>query len=193
MNKNIFLLGGIVGMILFVAGCGQTLANPTATQNNNGQPPKDKKIKVDLPKGAVSDLIVGKKIMAMGSSGAGGTLTASQIIIGGPQGFGMFGRPATSTTSTGFGGQQTKPQNVGQNGGAQWQGRQGGQNGQSGQPRTGSDSKSRTGVNRMNRASGEIIKIDQNSMVLETDAGGSAIVYFTDKTEIFFAPTSTKP
>lgn len=155
MRKNIFVITGMTALVLLVAGCGQVAVDQNKTADN-GAPKNDKQFKIDLPKGAISDLVVGKKIMAMGSSGADGTLTANRIIIGDAQSFGMFGRNASSTTSK-------RP--VGGN-----------------RPR-----------NRMNRASGEIVKIDQNSIILKTDNGGSAIVFFSDKTEIYLPSNTTTP
>lgn len=171
-----------MAVILFISGCGQAPDSKTAKLDAGG-PRNDKQMKIDLPKGVISDLIVGKKIMATGNSSQDGALTASRIIIGGPQGFGMFGGHVSSTVATGF----ERQQNRKQSGGGQWQGRQGGQQ------RAGNDSRPRTVGNRMNSASGEIVKIDQNSIILKADDGGSKIVFLSSSTEIFLATTSTPP
>lgn len=189
MHKKIFFLGGIVAVILLISGCGKTSTSETVKLDVN-RPKNDKQMKIDLPKGATIDLVVGKKIMAMGNSSQDGVFTASRIIIGGPQGYGMFGGPVSSTTRTDFTQYPANIQN-GEKGNIQWQRKLEDQDGKNVQQRADNPNRSRTGGNNISRAIGEIVKIDQNSIILKADDGGSQIIFFSDKTEIFFTPTST--
>lgn len=176
--KKLFLPIILLGVVALLGGCaaGKQANKQTAGNNSRGEN-APAAFKLDFPKGAVADLAVGKKISAVGMNETGGVINASQIIVGVPAegAGGMFGgsrgmASGTMATGTRFGGGKTPNPQMRRSGGQR-----------------------PARVRSQARANGEIIKMDSNSLVLKTDDGGSKVVYFTDKTEIFIfqAPVVT--
>lgn len=177
MKKQIFFGSLILGLILLTTGCGQTNATNSTDNNligaksqdtNNGLYRKENQIL-----GSVADLNIGTKIMAMGSTNTDGSMMAKSIIFGSFDGFG----PGMSSSTN-----PNRPRMNGRNG----PGGNGGGQRQGGQGRNGGNSMS--GSTRIN---GEIIKKDENSLVVKILDGGSKIVYFSSATEIFSMKPST--
>ncbi len=190
----------LVGGVIFISGCGQANTIPQnggANKNNfprsNSASSTEKFFNMGT-KATLADLVVGKKITVMGTTNSDGTVSAKRIMIGEPGGFMMRG--ATSTTSTG---ENFRPGNLpndavnnpGQqpvSNGGQFNGQNRGQMGAGGQRPNGGRMMGGNGM-----VSGEIISKDDTSLVIKNQAGGSKIVFYSDKTEIFLfqPPTST--
>ncbi|MDO8509639.1 MAG: hypothetical protein Q7S24_00675 [bacterium] len=183
MKKQILFGIFILGAILLTTGCGQTDVVSSVdnkkligVQDKNG---KGVGSAFDRPenqiKGSIADLIVGAKIMAMGSANVDGTIMASRIVFGN---FGGFGQGISSSTNP------NRPKMTGDN----WQGGNGSGGQKGGQGRSPG---ARGGVSGTIRINGEIIKKDQNSLIVKILDGGSKIVYFSSSTEIFSMKLST--
>lgn len=178
--KKTFLASSLVFLLFVISGCSLTPA-ANSNQSNKKAPVGDMASSTDkgpqMPKGTKEDLKVGVKVTVMGTAGTDGIVSATRITVGdiGPGNFGQGKFPtSTMASSTKFSKGQ-RPQRANGQGGGQWAGRgQGG--GQS-----------------MTRVSGEILKKDDVSLTIKDSAGGSKLVFFSDKTEIFIfqAPTST--
>lgn len=199
--KKIFLLVVCLAAVAVFAGCGKQ-ENRQGEQGRNFRGMNaSSTFKIDLPKGTAADLTVGKSVMVMGEAGSDGSISAKQIVIGDGDPGMFFGnhRPrefSSSTTSTPpfdistppvqdenfqppsgdreFNG----PPSDGQfQGSGHWQGGNGGQF--QGQRRPGN-------VN-VARVFGKILKMDDTSITVEIQGGGSKLVLYSDKTEIYLA------
>jgi len=183
-----YFLLPIVSLLIIGAGCNSGQPKNSVEQNfnrpNNFNNASNTDRNIDQTKGGIADLIIGKKIMAMGTTNANGTINAGQITVG-FENFNnqRFGPPSSTTSST----------NGGQNG--QFQRRN--FNGGNGQNRTGDSGSGQRMANRSGqaRALGEILKKDDISLILKLDNGGSQIVYYSTTTQIFIfqPPTPTTP
>lgn len=177
MNKT-FLAICFFSVLLILplvgAGCsaGKQAEKQTAGKNRNENAQAG--FKLDFPKGTVADLAIGKKISAMGMNEAGGVINASQIIVGLPDGgLGSPSGMASGTMATGT--------------------RFSGGNALNSQMRRSGNGQRPARVRSQARANGEIIKMDSNSLVLKTNDGGSKVVYFTVKTEIYIFKAPSAP
>lgn len=147
------------------------------------------------------DLTVGKKVVIMGSTNSDGTITAQQIMIGEMPSFtGMFAtgtRERVSSVPNGDNHPQFQPPAEGilPPEGVQFQRRAEENNGNWGSGDRSSEK--RTHPTRMSGQAmivGEILKKDKVSLIIKVTDGGSKIVFYSDKTEIFFLqPPVEKP
>ncbi len=196
MRKTIIIIAIFSAVALIATGCAVKNApdrkNSNALGQNNEGVSTTMKINFGTP-ASIQDLKIGKKITVMGTSNADGTVSATNIIIGEMPGFGLGMRSSTQYFATG-----TMPKQEDDNQqnfqqppqGEQFQrrstdGQWNGPNG-SGQQRT-------ARMSGQARITGEIMKMDETSLVLQIADNGSKIVFYSEKTEIFNAPTSTPP
>lgn len=183
--KNVFLTCVVGAVLLIVSGC--ATSQNSAPQTDKTTPAGNMASSTDkgpqMPKGTKDDLKVGKKVTVMGTAGADGIVSATRITIGemGPGNF-QPGKFSTSTmaSSTKFNkGQYPQgqhPQRKDGQAGGQWTGRGPG------------------GDQSMARVSGEILKKDDTSLTIKNSDGGSKLVYYSEKTEIFiFQPPVGAP
>ena len=195
MFKKFLSILAVVAFLLTLTGCGQTAPAAPQAQNNKGaganrgngfeQMVSSSPLFANRQPGTVLDLAVGKRIMAFGTANPDTTINAQQIILGAFPNFG-FNRPhPTSTTSTiDFSQRSSSPQ------GGNWNGGQGGQ-GQGSTTVSGRSGGNRQRAAASGRASGEIMKLDSSSIVLKTENGGSRIIFYSDKTQIFILPVTS--
>ncbi|MCX6782011.1 MAG: hypothetical protein NTW66_02765 [Candidatus Magasanikbacteria bacterium] len=211
MRKYIIIFIIFSAMALIATGC--AVKNSANQKNGNAEPNASQgemnasgteRMNFGTP-ASIQDLAIGKKITVMGTTNSDGTISATRIMIGEMPGFGQGMRSSTDHFATGTmpgqnnDGQQDlqPPQGEGQmpSGGDAPQGEQfqrrsaGGQWG--GQNGTGGQRMGRTPG--QSRLSGEIMKLDETSIVLQITDNGSKIVFYSQKTEIFNVPTSTPP
>ena len=181
-----YLLLSTLAVFMFVFGGCATPQN-SAPQTNKTTPAGDMTSSTEkgpqMPKGTVNDLKVGVKVTVMGTAGTDGIVSATRITIGdtGPGNF-QPGKFPTSTmaSSTKFNKGQypqgQRPQRKDGQSNGQWAGRGPG------------------GGQSMARVSGEILKKDDASLTIKNDDGGSKLVYYSEKTEIFiFQPPTNTP
>lgn len=199
MSKKYFLpLSLLIVVVLAGAGCAakqglKNKDNNLAKVNQNrsgGDFASSTQFMADRVKGTLDDLKEGVKIMAMGTANQDGTISASQIIIGDFNNFASSTRPNfASSTMPRQNGQIQRRQDDGSAGaGRQWHG--GGQ-GSAGQSGAGGQVRAR--MTGQARVIGEIIKKDTIGLVVKINDGGSKIILYSDKTEIFSLASSTPP
>jgi len=195
LRRKFFILSALVIILIITAGCSlnNKQANPATTRGNNlnGQASTTADRFADLPKASSSDLIIGEKVMVMGTKNTDGTISASSIIIGEMNflGNGTSSRNTfASGTNPGFNGDNQGNGFTGQRNGS---GRTGSFNGQN------SSGQRPVAVNQARVANqanvnGEILKKDESSLVIKSADGGSQIVFYSDKTMIYFTPPPTQ-
>jgi hypothetical protein len=199
MYKKILPVLAIVFITAIISGCSAsnppeqavdsanattgTELNQPGDQTASGTPRVDNRIK-----GSITDLKVGSKIMVMGTANQDGSIGANEIMFsaqGGPAfGWGDF---STSTRPTGTRQFTSSQPSDGQsleggrsgNGEGNWNGRLGANGGQ--RP-SGQRPNRMQGVTRL---MGEILEIDETSLIVKLDEGGSKIVYYSDKTGVY--------
>lgn len=183
-TKPIFFI--LASLVLLYSGCSSTTPQTTSTSGDKQQAQsgdynnKDNRWNNMGTKASLDELQIGKKIMAMGTNNQDGSISAARIMLGE---FQNFGNRSGFTSGT----QQMGDSNRDQNPRGQFQGR-------GGQGNSGAHRQMRPGGNRGNaRVLGEIIKKDSNSLVVKSQDGGSKIIFYSDKTEVFVVqpPTST--
>ncbi|MCX6779291.1 MAG: hypothetical protein NTU97_03610 [Candidatus Magasanikbacteria bacterium] len=184
----------LVVFVLAGAGC----ATKQALKNNNGDFVKgnqnreggnfasSSEFMAGRVKGSLDDLKEGTKVMVMGISNQDGTISASQILIGDFNNFASSTRPLFASSTVGK--QGGVP---GQRQGGQMQGRQGDGANFGGQRQGGGQGRARMAGQA--RVIGEILKKDTIGLVIKINDGGSKIVLYSDKTEVFSLSTSTPP
>ncbi|OGH94292.1 MAG: hypothetical protein A2538_01890 [Candidatus Magasanikbacteria bacterium RIFOXYD2_FULL_41_14] len=188
--KKIFLTIFTLGALVFVSGCGanNTNNNVVNVPGNSGQRAgTSTPFGANFPVGTKTDLAIGKKIIVMGSMGTDGVVNATSIVVG-DLGFasGFGGRFATGTASG-------TPNNVGTNPSGQAHQRPSFTS-QAGSGQTdrgnfaGRAGGARTASQGVARISGEIMKIDDTSIIVKTDDGGSKIVFYSESTKILLPP-----
>ncbi|OGH87641.1 MAG: hypothetical protein A3J93_03930 [Candidatus Magasanikbacteria bacterium RIFOXYC2_FULL_42_28] len=174
---TIFSVGAI---LVFTSGCGNT------KQPDNNTAPTDFTARrnvsttpfgADFPIGTTTDLAIGKKVMVVGSAGSDGIVSAAQIVVG-EFNFGMGFDGARFATDTPTGQQRQRPNFNGQGGGGQGGGNFAGRAGDS---------------RGMTRVVGEIIKMDNTSLVVKTNDGGSKIVFYSANVKILLPPIAITP
>ncbi len=185
MNKKIFFVSILlVGTIIF-SGCGLKKENNfkmkegknnfgNGQNRGSGQGMFASSTWQNLgEKGSVEDLTLGEKIMVMGSANQDGSINANRIMIGEMP---KFERP--STTSDQIRERQENDSISGERprfvreGGIQTGGGQG------------------MGIGGGGMMQGEIIKKDENSLILKIENTGTKIIYFTPGTEIYIFSSS---
>lgn len=195
MKRKYIIFVFIFAAVLVMTGC----ASKNSTAQNGNQPDgfgRGEQNASGTPKmnfgtpASVGDLTIGKKITVIGATNADGTINATSIIIGEMPRFSSGTERFVSGTMSGI------PTGAAQNfqppsgGSAQFQRRSAG--GQwSGQTQNGTARQRANRPSGQSRVSGEILKIDESSLVLKSIDGGSKIIFYSDKTDIFNAPTST--
>ncbi len=164
MIKHLTFIGTLLLFLLPLVGCGKSSESPqdTVSLNQNRGRQGEALFASSTSRVVVKkeDLKIGEKIMAMGAENSDGSITASQIILGGLEN--RFGFRTGIPTSTNSPEQPGRPLGRQNGGGA-----------------------NRGNMGALARLSGEILKLEENNLVLKIDDGGSKIIYFTDKTEIF--------
>lgn len=193
-KKYIFLI--LAGLAFVFSGCTSADTQSGTNMNKLGQTEKNSQKEDKTPnkgvKASTSDMDVGKKIMASGASNSDGSLSATRIMIGEFSEFGSRTDFASGTTKF----------NESQNQQIQNQNRQNRHEGQYQQRLTDGDAGQRPPVQikkQVNsggvRIYGEILKKDDTSLVVKVRDGGSKIIFYSDKTELFIfqSPTSTPP
>lgn len=160
---------------MLLAGCGAATTSSSTTEGNRvvrgGMANRRETVglssstmfMMNSTTGTIADLGVGKTVVIMGTTGADGLVQAQRIIVG----FGAgFGRPEGVTGT---------PRMMA-----------------SGTPRTGGEGRNFRGQGQgVSSLNGEIIGQDSSSLTLKKRDGGSAIVYYSAKTDIRVAATST--
>lgn len=192
--KKIGILSFLVVGLILVAGCGRVNVGQKATNSNaeqnrqrNGNTTSTENFNMGV-KAAASDLVVGKKITAMGSANDDGSINATRIVLGEPENFmarngAPTGTPPNMSTSSS---DNAMPTNNGTNVPPSGE-RPNFQNGQPG------GAGGRMSGKSVSRVSGEIISKDDTSLVVKVADGGSKIIFYSSKTEVFIfqTPTST--
>jgi len=177
MFRYLAIFGILSFSFLLIVGCGNTnkVVPNSNSVNENRERPEGTFFASSTNRLLLKreDLKVADKIMVMGTSNSDGTITASQIILGdfiNNPGFRRDGSTSTpefnntGSPSSSVSGQQLDRRQFGRQGGAL---------------------AGRGNAAGLARLSGEIIKLEENNLVLKIQDGGSKIVYFSDKTEIF--------
>lgn len=202
--KKIGAISLLVGGLIFVAGCGSANSNNEQTETQTKQRGVQQGENASSTAGflsmgtkaSVADLVVGKKIVAMGSSNSDGSLNASSILIGEPENMMMGGGPVGATSTNGnISAPPQQPNQVsGESGGQPPSNIPSGERPTNvGDSQQGKMSGGGMRNKSISRVSGEIISKDEKSMVIKIKDGGSKIVFFSDKTEVFIyqPPTSS--
>jgi len=162
MTKKIFSILLILFSIAVISGC-----RVSDMQNQVVDDAKaDVVEKVDnREKGVVADLKVGNKVMVMGNTNQDGSVSASEIMFGDliNSGFGVHSTSTRPTSTRQFVNRGRDNKNGGQ--------RLAGQ-----RP---------VKTLNMTRLVGEILEIDETSLIIKLDEGGSKIIFYSDKTGIF--------
>jgi len=185
--KKYFLLTMVLGGLLTISGCAVKNRVAQNAWGNGRNFATSTQQKFDFPKGAVSDLVVGKNITVMGVANSDGSISASQIMIGDMPGFGGQGMGNRNGTSSPMFNTSSAPQMpAGQNQTGERRQFQGGerQGDRSGGNPPGGVQRNRAG----GRVVGEIMKVDAIALIVKLTDGGSKIIFYTDKTEIFLIP-----
>jgi hypothetical protein len=205
MKKYSLVFALLTAFILVVSGCAVKNANDTkavnsADNNNRWGDTASGTMRMNFGTPATkADLAIGKKVSVFGTSNADGTVNATQIVIGEMP---MFGRGFASGTPFNASGTPPMPRDASQApegdnfqpppSGDMPQGQTGGQAGfQRPAQMDGSGQRRMRAAGGQSRISGEIMKLDDVSIVLKIVDNGSKIVFYSDATEIFLAPTST--
>ncbi|KKR48436.1 MAG: hypothetical protein UT86_C0005G0020 [Candidatus Magasanikbacteria bacterium GW2011_GWC2_40_17] len=185
--RKIFLFILLVGGVFTLAGCatnkGKKNLDNFGKLQKSGNFSTSAPFKIDLPKGSVDNLIVGQKVLVMSTAGQDGILNANRIMAGEGDPGVFFGNGryfASSSTGTAFSAGQRANSDLSGN---IPRGSVGGGN----RANKGQRTVDKQGASNVR---GEIIKKDTTSLVIKTDDGGSKIVYYSDKTEIFLLPDS---
>lgn len=187
-TKNLIIIVSVFGtVVLLGAGCAKQSSgdkNQLGKRGDNATS-TERGFKIDGTKTTAADLVIGKKVMVMGTANADGTITATQILLGdfaSRPGF-SSGTFSSSTARRVF--NQDQPRAAGNSS------RQGRDNNESGAR---SDRPQMQGNRGMGRVIGEILKKDDASVVLKAQDGGSKIIFYSDKTEILIiAPPAAPP
>lgn len=191
MKKYFLAFALLTALTLVVSGCAVKNAQDasavnSADKNNRRGDFASGTMKMNFGEPATkADLAVGKKVTVFGKTNTDGTVIATRIVIGDMP---MFGRGfATGTRPISRDGEEPYPTT---SGGKTIGGMPSDQTGgrENFQGRTG---RMIRGGGGQSRISGEIMKIDESSMVIKVIDNGSKIIFYTDSTEIFLAPTST--
>lgn len=181
--------------IVFISGCGQKNTNNQGDDLNKAGFPRGNSVSsTDRlfnagTKATLADLIVGKTVAILGTTNSDGTVNATRIMIGELGNFMMRGATSTTSTRENFRANNTDQVSP-SSGNGQYSGQNRGQMGNGGQRQGGGRMMNGSGMVR-----GEIISKDETSLVIKNQAGGSKIVFYSAKTEvyIFQPPTSVSP
>lgn len=214
MKKNYIFIPLAIICLLAVAGCGvnnqvNNSDKNTGMQRNQEQPNNQNQLQKwqeNFNSASSADIIVGEKIMVMGSENSDGTVSADRIIIGGDMNFGGFGNATSSRqrteNNTGtnnafpqFSGNGARPnfQNMPDEERAKMRehtqagGRTFESSGASAQAGGTRNSNGKKGGTKMARFNGEIISKDDISITLKLADGGSKLVFFSGSTAIMKA------
>lgn len=196
----------ILTLITMGAGCNankQTGENIKQNENNfnrgmsSSTPWDDMRVT-----GTSTDLIVGKKVVIMGTDNSDGTISAQQIMIGDissmPVGTSTRGQFVFNSSTSPDNGEQTAPPASGEQ---QWQPPADGQipdraqfRQRTGDKENGEGNKIRSArVTGQNSTIGEILKKDDTSLVIKLNDGGSKIVFYSASTKIFILTPQPSP
>lgn len=176
MYKRFTLLAMSCTFLILCVGCGTKIVDETKSSSEpemkaintaTSTMPQDNRIK-----GSLADLVVGKQVMVIGTSNSDGSVNAKQIMLGEMSNFGT----ARFTSSTRPRAPQGEIPSDGQK--ADWQKKQGTE-GVFGRQRPTGGMRNQSGV------SGEILSKDDSTIVVKLRDGGSKIVFFSNKTEVF--------
>lgn len=162
---------------MICVGCGtkiieETKSSPTpelkaSETTTTSTLPQDNRVK-----GSLTDLAVGKMVMVVGTTNTDGSVNAKQIMLGEMPNFGTA-HFASSTRP-----RDTSGNNPSGEPPADWQKRQGMTGETNGRQRP-------TGMRNQSGVSGEILSKDDSTIVIKLRDGGSKIVFYSDKTEVF--------
>ncbi|MFA5175352.1 MAG: hypothetical protein WC430_02960 [Patescibacteria group bacterium] len=203
MRKQHLLTILLVG-IMVVSGCeiknSETQKNKE--QNKSGETNLENQINAPTStnkngngvSGTDNDLTLGKNVMVFGTLNQDGSVSATRIMIGKIEDFNF----STSTRRAPVGdgaqnnGSQTTTQGIENRGETRTSNRPSGQFNRNGGGQIGQNGKTMAGgqevggsFKSMTNFIGEIIKKENNSLILKLKDGGSKIVFYTEKTEIF--------
>lgn len=198
MKKYFLAFALLTALTLVVSGCAvkdaqdASAVNSTDKNNRRGDFASGT-MKMNFGEPATkADLAAGKKVSVFGKTNTDGTVIATRIVIGDMP---MFGRGFA--TGTPFSATGTRP--ISRDGEELYPTTSGGKPiGDMTSDQTGGRENFQGRTGRMirggggqSRISGEIMKIDESSIVIKVIDNGSKIIFYTDSTEIFLAPTST--
>lgn len=203
MSKNFIFIVTIIGaVVLLGAGCAKQSSTDKKQLGNRGNnaTSTERGFKIEGTKITPADLVIGKKVMVMGTTNADGTISATQILLGDFMSRAGFSSSTFSTSTARRNLNQGQPRTGGN---ANWQGQRGEGQGQ-GEGAGGTRAANRPqmqGARGAGRVVGDIIKKDSTSLVLKDQSGGSKIIFYSEKTEILIvappatagAPTSPVP
>lgn len=189
--KKIGVLTFLIGGLIFVAGCGKantSTTNSRQKERGNFQRGQNASSTQNFPMmsgvaATTTDLVVGKMITVMGTTNSDGSVNATRIMIGE-----MLRDPnmGTSTPNVAppINGSSVGAENIPPSGergerpeGVPQFNRAGG--GQMGQGKS------------VTRVTGEIISRDDASLIVKMKDGGSKIIFYSSKTEIFIPQVNT--
>jgi hypothetical protein len=194
MKKNYFIVFILIVILVAMTGCGNE-NKETSNQNGDQQTETNRVFRTNenFAEASLDDLEIGQQVLAMAVENSDGSLTAENLIIGGEsQDWQMaFGPMQPRSGMPGEDG-QTSPdfsagerpnfeelQNMSEEERTQFM-----ENMRAERQQAGANLSGRRGGNMITRLAGEIIDMDDKSVTLKLEEGGSKLVFYSDKTVV---------